>query len=153
MASARSAHSGHRHRLTRASRRLWPVLVLAAMALGAAAWVGLRSGPDWLYRLAQAEARAGRFGRAAAYLGWLDRLRSPTPYVRLLRAQVAGAQGQTDAAVAELSAIPDSHVLAPLARLPERRTIALGDFLEDVGDELSVGREFGHARFLDRSDQ
>lgn len=117
IASSRNAHRGQRHRLTGASRRLWPVSIVAALALGTAAWVGLQAGPDWLYGRAQAEARAGRFGRAAAYLGWLDRLRSPTPYVRLLRAQVAGARGQTDAAVAELSAIPDAHVLAPLARL------------------------------------
>ena len=91
--------------------RPWPWAWRPGPAIGSA--------PDWLYGRAQAEARAGRYERAAVYLDWLARLRSPTPYVHLLRAQVAGARGQTDAAVAELGAIPDGHDLAPLARLSE----------------------------------
>src|SRR4051794_11257013 len=90
---ARDPRTGLRHRLTRASRRLWLFSFLAALAAGMAAWVGIESSPDWLYGRAQAEARAGRYVRAAVYLDWLARLRSPTPYVHLPRAQVAGARG------------------------------------------------------------
>src|SRR4051794_24350024 len=71
IASARDPRSGLRHRLTRASRRLWLFSFLAALAAGVAVWVGIESGPDWLYGRAQAEARAGRYGRAAVYLDWL----------------------------------------------------------------------------------
>ena len=120
-AAARAPGGGLRRRLTRAVRRPWPLAVMAALTLalilGRAAWV--RSEPDRLYQRAQAQARAGQYDLAAATLGRLDRTPSPTPNLRLLRAQVAGALGSTEAAVTELRAIPDEDSLAPLARLSE----------------------------------
>ncbi len=106
-------------RLIETVRRPWSLTLLAALALGGAAWARIGSDTQRLYERAQAEARAGRFEQAAATLERLDRLRSPTPVIRLLRAQVSGARSNTEAAVTELRAIPDGHPLAPLARLSE----------------------------------
>jgi tetratricopeptide (TPR) repeat protein len=106
-----------RFRLARAAWWLWGTLGVAVLA--AAAWFWARPDPDRLLSQAQAEVRAGRYPSAEALLARLARLREPTPFDRLVRAQVAGGLGRLGAAVAELSQIPDQHPAGALARLSE----------------------------------
>jgi predicted Zn-dependent protease len=93
-------------------------LVLAAVVVGLGAWAATAwRDPDAYFRAARAELDSHRPEDAARALQRLERLRPPTPFDRLLRAQVAEAREKPDEAVAELGAIPDAHPLAPVARI------------------------------------
>jgi tetratricopeptide (TPR) repeat protein len=97
--------------------KLGLVAVLIAAAAALAVWLRRAPDPDRLFRQARSELAAGRPERAAALVTRLERVRAPNEFDRLLRAQVADARHRPDEAVAELAFIPDTHPLAPVARL------------------------------------
>ena len=90
---------------------------LAAAAVLAVAGCAGRADPDALWKQAEADFQAGRHEQAAAAVGQLAKLRSPTPLDRLLRAQVALFRKRDDEALAELAGVPDADPLAAQARL------------------------------------
>jgi tetratricopeptide (TPR) repeat protein len=104
-------------------RRAWTrrvaVLILAGLVLVVVLAVRWRldADPNRAFLTADAAFKAGRHAEAAAALNRLERLRRPTSVDRLLRAEVAQARKDVDRAIAELAAIPDDDVVAPLARL------------------------------------
>ena len=104
-------------------RRAWMrrvgVLVLAGVVLVVVVAVRWRldADPNRAFLSADAAFKAGRHAEADAALNRLERLRRPTSVNRLLRAEVAQGLKQPDRALAELAAIPDDDVVAPLARL------------------------------------
>ena len=73
--------------------------------------------PDRWFREARAELDAGHPDRAALAIQKLVLLRPPTPFDRLLRAQVSEAQHRFEDGLSDLAAIDDAHPLAPVARL------------------------------------
>ncbi|MGP0062183.1 MAG: tetratricopeptide repeat protein [Isosphaeraceae bacterium] len=93
------------------------VLILMGLALGLAVRRGMESDPERVFLRADTAYKAGRFPEADIALRRLERLRAPTPVDRLLRAEVDVALDRQDEALPELAAIPDTHPLAPLARL------------------------------------
>jgi tetratricopeptide (TPR) repeat protein len=98
--------------------RLGVSLAIAVPAFlgAAAAWrTWSRPDPDRVWREAEADLRAGRWVRARAGLHQLERLRAATPEDWLLRAQVANAAGDDDAALAALGHVPEDHPLAAQA--------------------------------------
>jgi tetratricopeptide (TPR) repeat protein len=105
------------------SRRAWRLraaaLVLAGLVLVATVAVQwrLHADPNRAFLAADAAFKAGRHAEAEAALRRLERLRTPTPVDRLLRAEVAQALNDTDRALAELAAVPEDHPAAPLARM------------------------------------
>jgi predicted Zn-dependent protease len=103
----------------RLRRGLWVGVALGVISAAASlvVWVWLVSDPDRWFRRARADLLAGHPGRASAALERLERLRAPTPFDRLLRAEVDEALRRPDDALAELAAIGDAHPLAPVARL------------------------------------
>jgi len=102
--------------------------VAAAVALLSAAvytaWSRRGEGPDALFRRARAELVAGHPDRAEAAVRDLARLQRPTPFDRLLRAQIASAGHRPDDAMAELADVADGHPLAPVARILAGQTEA-----------------------------
>jgi tetratricopeptide (TPR) repeat protein len=94
-------------------------LVLAGLVLVVvlAARRRLDADPNRAFLSADAAFKAGRYAEADAALRRLERLRTPTSVDRLLRGEVAQALKDADRALAELAAIPDADVVAPLARL------------------------------------
>jgi tetratricopeptide (TPR) repeat protein len=104
--------------LPRRGRRL--VLGIGVGLLGALiakVWWWRPADPDRLFREIRAQLDGGHPDRAEAMVNELRRLRDPTPFDRLLRAQVDEAQHRPDEALAELSRVEDSHPLAPVARI------------------------------------
>jgi tetratricopeptide (TPR) repeat protein len=98
---------------------LWIAGVVGTL-LGVAAVV-IRSphagDPDRLFREARAALDARQPAKAAEAVEALLRLREPTPFDRLLRAQVDEALRRPDEALGELARIEAPHPLAPLARV------------------------------------
>jgi tetratricopeptide (TPR) repeat protein len=100
------------------------------MWLACLAVIGLAAG-FWVYRWlelaptdagalrAQAEQalQAGRYDRVAAAIERLSRQRPPSPLDYLLRAQYEAARHEPEAALADLSRVPDDHAAASKARL------------------------------------
>jgi predicted Zn-dependent protease len=94
-------------------------ILLATAALVAWSFLG-NSGaadPDQLWRQAEADADAGRYGDVERALARLGRLRSPTPEDWYLRAKLAMTRDQTEEALADLARIPDAAPLGATARL------------------------------------
>jgi tetratricopeptide (TPR) repeat protein len=89
-------------------------LAIAGSALiGAAAWrTWSRPDPDRVRHEAEADLQAGRWVRARAGLRRLERLRTAMPEDWVLRARVATAAGDDDAALAALQHVPEDHPLA-----------------------------------------
>jgi tetratricopeptide (TPR) repeat protein len=87
---------------------------LAGLAIRASRGPG---SPDRIWEDAQASLRAERIGEAQVALDRLERLRPPTPLDRMLRAQVALAEGRLEAALEALASVPDDHPIAAQARL------------------------------------
>ncbi len=104
-------------------RRAWTrrvgVLILAGLVLVVVLAVRWRldADPNRAFLTADAAFKAGRHAEADAALNRLERLRRPTSVDRLLRAEVAQARKDEERALAELAAISDGDVVAPLARL------------------------------------
>ncbi|MBI1322824.1 tetratricopeptide repeat protein [bacterium] len=73
--------------------------------------------PNTLYDRALDQVEAGKFAEARVTLAKLKRNRPPTPLDHGLQARVEIAEGQPEAALVELAAIPDDHPLARWARL------------------------------------
>lgn len=97
------------------------LLILLALGLVAAVaasilWSRRDSDPDRLFERARAEVASGQSERAAETVKRLASLRKPSPFDRLLRAQVAEARQRPEEALAELAFINDNHPLAPIAR-------------------------------------
>jgi tetratricopeptide (TPR) repeat protein len=102
------------------SRRwLWWVALVLTVGLAAALFVRgwSRPGRDALRAELEAGLKSGQFDRAAAALGQLERLGSPTIDDVMLRARVAMARGRTEEALAALAQVPDDHPRAAEARL------------------------------------
>jgi tetratricopeptide (TPR) repeat protein len=97
-------------------------LILASLALVLSGWgywaMRRRSQtPEAIWDQAETDFLAGRYALVEQALNRLGGLRSPTPFDRMLRAQLALVRKQPDRAIAELSRVPDDHHLAPQARL------------------------------------
>jgi tetratricopeptide (TPR) repeat protein len=105
------------HDVRRPSTVVAPALALA-MAGAVGVTIGIRScrdaQPDRLVQRATVAFQSGRWDRAADIL---VRLRDPPVDAWVLRAQVAIARGRTDEALAALARVPDTHAMAPWARL------------------------------------
>jgi tetratricopeptide (TPR) repeat protein len=91
-------------------------LVIGIVAAVGGVWASRPRDPDRVFLRARTDLAAGRTGDASAALVELERLRAPTPFDRLLRAQVAEAIQRPADALAELAFIPDESPLAPVAR-------------------------------------
>jgi predicted Zn-dependent protease len=106
---------------TRTRRRTVFAIVLCAGAAGVAiAWSLVpraSSDPDAVWQQAEAALRAAQIDRAEQLLARLTRLRPPTPFDWMLRAQIALARNRSDEAVSHLDQIPASHELAASAQL------------------------------------
>ena len=72
---------------------------------------------DALRAQAERDFQAGRLDRVAAAIERLNRQSRPSPLDYLLRARYAAARQEPDAALAELSRVPDDHIAASKARL------------------------------------
>ena len=92
-------------------------LILLGLGLSLAVRRAREADPDRVFLRADAAYKAGRSAEADVALHKLERLRTPTPVDRLLRAEVDVALDRLEEAPRELAAIPDDHPLAPLARL------------------------------------
>ena len=73
--------------------------------------------PDAIWARARQDVKAGRLDQVGVALERLGRLRQPTPFDWLLRAQLETKRKHPDAALAELRRIPDDHAIAAEARL------------------------------------
>jgi tetratricopeptide (TPR) repeat protein len=112
----------NRPRLGRLSRR---DRLLAATALtvliASIGLYALRSrrapGPDDLWKRGQGALSAGRIDEAEAAAMSLSRLRDPTPWDRMLQAQIDVARSRPDESLGKLDSIPDDHPAAAQARL------------------------------------
>jgi tetratricopeptide (TPR) repeat protein len=95
------------------------VLGLVVLAVAGLAYVALRPrlDPERVWAEGQAGLRAGRIDQARAALTKLSRLRAPTPLDWMFRGQVEVAEGHAEEALEALSQVPDSHKIAPQARL------------------------------------
>src|SRR5947209_2339763 len=98
---------------------LWIAGTVGALVgvVAVVAWSRRAADPDRYFREARAALDAKQTDRAAAAVRKLEALREPTPFDRLLRAQVDEALGRPDDALAELSRVEAPHPLAPVARL------------------------------------
>jgi tetratricopeptide (TPR) repeat protein len=100
---------------------LWFALIgLIALFLGSAAYWAIRStgpGPQALWERARENLKSNRLDLAEKDLARLGQLRAPTPLDWFLKAQLAFARSQPDAALAELKRVPDAHYMAAQARL------------------------------------
>jgi tetratricopeptide (TPR) repeat protein len=109
------------HDTPRGARR-WLYLGLAVVAgvVALSVW-RLRSAPvanpDLVWRQAEIDFLAERYGQAEAGLKRLAGLRSPTPLDLVLEAQVAMLRNRPAEVLADLDAVPDGHPMAPQARL------------------------------------
>jgi tetratricopeptide (TPR) repeat protein len=95
--------------------RRWLIGVIpgaALLAAGVASLVRQPPDPDRLWQKAEAALQAGHWDQARADLRRIEQLRAKTPLDWLLQAQLASAEGQTDAALAALRHVPDDHRLA-----------------------------------------
>ena len=102
------------------NRPIFLVAIVTGVLLTTAAllsWSRRPPDPERWFREARAELDAGHPDRAEKAIRELERLRPPTPFDRLLRAQVDEAQDRPEAGLANLAAIDDAHPLAPVARL------------------------------------
>src|SRR2546421_518677 len=95
----------------RTCKPFWVAGVVGVLLAGAAllAWSRRATDPDWFFREARAALDAGQPDRAAEAVRQLQRLREPTPFDRLLRAQVDEARRRPDEAMAELLRIEAPH--------------------------------------------
>jgi tetratricopeptide (TPR) repeat protein len=108
------------------ARMLAVSLVISAAISAAGVWYfAMRADPTELVRRAETELQAGRWDAAWACVRRLERLRSPTPHDRLLRARVASAAGDDTVALRELLEIHEDRELGAqalyLTGLIERR--------------------------------
>jgi tetratricopeptide (TPR) repeat protein len=105
--------------------RRWHWIGIAAAAsialiLGGSGYWALRparSTPEVIWDRAQENLRAGRYDEAGTDLARLGRLRAPTPLDWYLRAQLARARNQPDAALDCLAQVPDDVPIAARSRL------------------------------------
>jgi tetratricopeptide (TPR) repeat protein len=107
-------------------------LALAALAGAGAIWLGRpRADADQVWNEAEADIRAGRLEKARAGLRRLERLRKATPQDWVLRAQIATAEEDDDAALEALRHVPESDPMFPqslyMKGLIERRHLRLRD--------------------------
>ena len=111
--------SGRQSRLNRQYSVLaLTALVVLVSAVGLYAVRNYRSvDPEGLWKKGQAALSAGKIDDAEAAAISLSRLREPTPWDRMLLAQVDVARLRTDEAVSQLERIPDDHPAAAQARL------------------------------------
>ena len=73
--------------------------------------------PDRLWSEAERDFTAGLYDQDEGQLRRLEAMRPPTSLDRILKAQLAMARKQDDAAIAELSHVLDGDPMAPQARL------------------------------------
>ena len=93
------------------------VVVIATVA-GVFAFARPRANPDVVWTRAKDAFEARDFPEADRYLQQLATLRTePTPLDYMLRAQVALGMNRDDQAFADLKQVPDTHPMAPAARL------------------------------------
>ena len=92
-------------------------LILLGLGLSLAVRRIWNADPTRVFARADQAYKEGRYGDAEIALRQLENLREPTSVDRYLRAEVNVSLDRPDQALNELSAIPDDHPLAPLARL------------------------------------
>ena len=97
-------------------RPAWPRAILAVL-LALLAPGCRKSDPEALWAEARSAFEARRFDRAEALMEQVGKLRAATPEDHTLRAQLLMARDRVDDALAELTAVPDTHRLASQARL------------------------------------
>jgi tetratricopeptide (TPR) repeat protein len=106
---------------SRTRRRTVLAIALCAGAAGVAIVWSLvpraATDPNAVWDQGQAALRAGQIDRAEELVARLTRLRTPTPFDWMLRAQVALARNRIDEAFQNLDQIPASHQLAATAQL------------------------------------
>ncbi len=103
---------------------LGPAAITLAVIAAFGVWfarakTGAGLDPEVLWRKGEAAFSAGRYDEAEQAILILAKIRTPTPLDRLLRAQLAMYRKQDDAAVAELSKVPDGDQVTAQARLLE----------------------------------
>lgn len=104
----------------RSKRWVAPFLVGALGAAALLVWVvraRMYVDPDRLWSKAERDFAAGLYDQTEAELRRLETIRQPTSLDRILKAQLAMAHKQDDAAIVELARVPDGDPMAPQARL------------------------------------
>jgi tetratricopeptide (TPR) repeat protein len=103
-------------RSPRIAGRRTALFVAALAAASAAAWyLAPRADPAQVVDQAEASIQAQQWEAAKACVRRLERIRTPTPADRVLRARVAVGFGDDDAALEELRRIADDPELSPRA--------------------------------------